>query len=457
VIIRRALALALALLVLAGCGSTPQAAPLVPITFAPGSATPQPTGSDDWPMYHRDAARTGYVAGLAAPARLTSAWQAHLDGAVYAEPLVIGDAVIAATEGDSLYALDLQTGRVRWRTNVGAPMPRSALPCGNIDPLGITGTPIYDPQTGLVYAVAEVAGPKHILVGVDVASGQVKVRRSADPPGIDPATHQERGALALAGGWVYVPYGGLLGDCGDYHGWVVAARTDGTGNLLTFEVPTTREGGIWATPGPVLDASGDLYVAVGNGAATGGAWDHTDSVLRLSPTLQLLDGFAPSAWAQDNGEDADLGSMAPVPLPGGLIFADGKSGQGYLLRADHLGGVGGQVQQLTFCDAFGGAAVSGQVAIIPCAEGLRQLRLEDGPRVAAGWQAKGNITGSPVIGGQTVYSLDSSGTLYALDLATGAVRASVRVGATSRFATPTLAHGLIFVGTLAGVTAVGAA
>jgi hypothetical protein len=456
VTIRRALPLMLALLLVAGCGSTPRATPLVPLSLTPDVATPHPVSADDWTMYHRDAARTGYVAGLPAPGRLTRAWQTTLDGAVYAEPLVIGDLVIAATEHDSLYALDRQTGQVRWHTSLGTPVPRSALPCGNIDPLGITGTPIFDPQTGLIFAVAEVAGPQHILVGVDVASGQVRVRRSADPPGADPATHQQRSALALENGWVYVPLGGLYGDCGAYHGWVVAARTDGTGALLTFRVPTEREGGIWAPPGPVLDAAGDLYIAVGNGAATSGAWDHTDSVLRLSPTLQLLDGFAPRQWAQDNAGDADLGSMAPVPLPGGLLFADGKSGQGYLLRSSHLGGVGGQVQALTFCHAYGGAAVSGAVAIIPCTEGVRELRLLDGPRVAAGWRAPGNVTGSPVIGGQTVYSLDPGGTLYALDLATGAVRVSLQVGATSRFATPTLAYGRIFVGTLAGVVAVAA-
>jgi hypothetical protein len=443
----------LALLLLAACGSTPTPAPLVPLELTPGAATPHPVGADDWTMYHRDAARTGTVAGLATPSRLTRAWRTTLDGAVYAEPLVIGDMVIAATEHDSLYALDSQTGRVRWKATLGEPMPRAALPCGNIDPLGITGTPIFDPRTGLVYAVAEVAGPAHILVGVELTSGQVRVRRSADPPGMDPATHQERGALALANGWVYVPYGGLYGDCGDYHGWVVAARTDGTGALLTYQVPTTREGGIWAPPGAVLDAQGTLYVAVGNGAATGGAWDHSDAVLRLAPSLQLLDGFAPHQWAQDNAGDADLGSMGPVLLPGGLIFADGKSGQGYLLRADHLGGVGGQAQALAFCHAYGGAAVSGATAIIPCTEGLRQLRLMDGPRVVVGWRAPGNITGSPVIGGQTVYALDPGGTLYALDLASGAVRAQVAVGGTSRFATPTLAHGRVFVGTLAGVEA----
>ena len=62
------------------------------------------------------------------------------------------------TEGDSLYALSLRTGQVQWRINVGEPVPLSELPCGNIDPLGITGTPVYDPGTGLAFAVAEVAG-----------------------------------------------------------------------------------------------------------------------------------------------------------------------------------------------------------------------------------------------------------------------------------------------------------
>jgi outer membrane protein assembly factor BamB len=276
----------------------------------------------------------------------------------------------------------------------------------------------------------------------------------ADPPGIDPRTHQQRGALALAGGRVYIPYGGLFGDCGDYHGLVVAARTDGGGALLTYQVPTAREAGIWAPPGPVLDAGGDLYVAVGNGAATGGAWDHSDAVLRLSPTLQLEDGFAPQRWPQDNATDADLGSLAPVLLPGGLVYANGKSGEGYLLRANQLGGVGGQLQTLQLCRAFGGAAVREQSVFVPCTDGLRQLQLVAGPQLAIGWHAPDQVTGSPVIGGQTVYSLDPSGTLYALAAGTGAVRATVEVGATSRFATPTLAGRRVFVGTLAGVVAV---
>ena len=436
----------------------PHAVQITPLTLPPGTATPVQVTSADWTMYHYDNARSGFVANEPDPTRLTSLWKQPLDGAVYAEPLVVGGEVIVATEHDTLYALDAQTGQIQWHTTVGTPVPLSDLPCGNIDPLGITGTPIYDPQTGLVFAVAEVQGPAHLLVGVDLKTGQIKVRRLVDPPGANPQTEQQRAALALYGSRVYIAFGGLYGDCGDYHGLVVASNTDGTGALLTYQVPTSREGAIWAPSGPVIDAQGNLYVTVGNGAATQGNWDHSDSVLRLSPTLQLEDAFAPQSWQSDNASDLDLGSLGPVLLPNGLLFAHGKSSQGYVLRADHLGGIGGQIQTLSVCPAgaYGGAAISGQLAFIPCADGLRELKLTAGTNLVPGWQAQAQVTGSPVIGGNTVYSLDpGGGTLYALNAATGSVRAAFPVGTTSRFATPTISQSSIFVGTMTGIVAVG--
>jgi outer membrane protein assembly factor BamB len=436
-----------------------QAVQITPLALTPGSATasPTPVTSADWPTYHRDGARTGYDASTADPTALSRLWAQPLDGAVYGEPLVIGGRVLVATEGDTVYALDAATGRPAWHTNLGRPVPLDDLPCGNIDPLGITGTPAYDPLTGLVFVVAEVQGPAHLLDGLDVATGQVKVRRLVDPAGSDPRVYQQRAALAVAAGEVYIAFGGLLGDCGPYRGTVVAARTDGRGQLVIYQVPTEREGGIWAPPGPVLDAQGNLYVSVGNGAATGGGWDHSDSVLKLSANLQLEDAFAPRSWPQDNASDLDLGSLGPIFLPDGLLFIQGKSNQGYLLRANHLGGVGGQLQSVPVCagGAYGGAAVVGAEAFLPCADGLREIRLGSDGNVLAGWQAPSQVTGSPVIGGTTVYSLaPSGGMLYALDAATGSVRATVAVGGTSRFATPTLYHQTVLVGTLSGVVAV---
>src|SRR5437588_5743854 len=361
------------LIVLAGCSpfssnSGAPAKPITPLTLPTRTATPTAStvSSADWTTYHRDNARTGYVADAADAHQLTAAWNRQLDGAVYAEPLVVNEHVIVATEGNSLYSLDARTGQVQWHTNFGSPVPLSTLPCGNIDPLGITGTPVYDPATNLVFAVAEVTGPAHILVGVDVNTGQLKVKRSVDTDGMDPAAHQQRAALTLANGMVYIAYGGLDGDCSDYIGRVIASRTDGQGALLAYHVPTPREGGIWATPGASVDAAGHLYVSVGNGAITQGQWDHSDSILKLSPTLQLEDGFAPTSWGPENAADADMGSQGPVLLPGNFIFAAGKSGKGYVLHANALGGGGGQIDVKDVCDSYGRGATGGSAGSSRC-------------------------------------------------------------------------------------------
>jgi outer membrane protein assembly factor BamB len=416
------------------------------------SITPN-TSSTDWTTYHANNLRTGYISSTPDAHSLSNIWNTQLDGSVYAEPLVVGNHVIVATEGDSLYALDPNTGSVQWHTNVGTPVPLSSLPCGNIDPLGITGTPVYDPATDLVFAVAEISGPAHILVGLDANTGQVKVRRLVDTDGMDPRAHQQRPALTLANGMVYFTYGGLDGDCSDYIGRVVASRTNGQGPLLVYRVPTPREGGIWATPGPSVDASGNLYVSVGNGAVTSGQWDHSDSVLKLSPTLQLIDAFAPTTWAQDNANDADLGSQGPILLPGNFIFAAGKSGNGYILNASNLGGIGGSIDEQSVCSSFGGAATVGSTIFVPCTDGLIEITVDASGHMRQGWKASGDIVGSPVVGGHTVYSF-SNGVMHALDMNSGQLVASLNVGSANRFVTPTIYGTSIFIGTNTGITAI---
>ncbi len=140
----------------------------VPAVALSALAVATTAGCDNgWWTYHRDPARSGVNAELAAAGRVGASWTTNLDGAVYAQPLVVGGTLIAATENDSLYGLDPGTGAVRWRTHVASPVSRSALPCGNIDPLGITGTPAYDPASKLVFAGRRGLGAQAFARAVD--------------------------------------------------------------------------------------------------------------------------------------------------------------------------------------------------------------------------------------------------------------------------------------------------
>jgi hypothetical protein len=448
---RRSLA---AVALVAACSSGPAVPTSTPTSLSPSAATstraPAAAEANDWTTYGGDAQRTSTVAGPD-PSGATVAWKAALDGRVYGSPLVVGGRVIAATEGGSLYALDLRTGRVRWRRHLAAPLPGSALPCGNIDPIGFTGTPVYDPRTGLVFAVATESGVRHVLYGVRATTGAVGLTRAVDVHGMDPTTHLQRAALLLSGATVYIAYGGNYGDCGQYQGRVVAAPTSGSGPLRSFTVPTRREAGIWGASGPALLGT-DVLVTTGNGASTGGTWDHSDSVLRLSATLGLKDGFAPKSWAKENSDDADLGSMGPLLLTGGRrVLTAGKGGNAFLLDVDHLGGVGGQLSVLGGCRAYGGGAVTTDGALLPCEGGLMRVTTA-GDQVRKVWQA--DVIGSPLVVGTTAWVVDQAGKATGLDAATGTRRVQLDVGAATRFAKPAYSGGVLLLPTEAGVTAV---
>ena len=363
-------------------GSAPAARTLTP---APGGGA-HPAAA--WPTYGRDAARSDVAAGVATPGPLTVSWQAHLDGAVYGQPLLVGTMVIAATENDSIYGLDQATGRVIWRRHVGTPVPLADLPCGNIDPLGITGTPVYNPASGLVYAVAETSGYHHVLVGVSVRDGSVQVERDIPAPDGQPRYDQQRPGLTITAGRVYVAFGGLYGDCGPYRGSVVGIPLSGAGPLISYVVPTPREGAVWGTAGPVTGPDGTMYVSVGNGEETGTSFDDSDSVTALSPELRRTGIFAPSTWADDNAHDLDLGSTQPALLPSGMLLEDGKRGTAYLVDSAHLGGVGGQVAQAQVCEAYGGTAVAGSVVYEPCAQGGLAAVSTAGSRSGCGGAAR---------------------------------------------------------------------
>ena len=412
------------------------------------------TTAASWPVDHGDGLRSGYAPTATPFTGLTVALRKTLDGAVYASPIVIGNTVVVATEHNTVYALDATTGAQRWGRHLRTPVPLSALPCGNIDPLGITGTPAYDAGTGRVFLVTEAieGGVHHEIFGLDLSTGAVEVNRRIEVPGTTAAAQQQRGALAVGGGNVYVAFGGLAGDCGNYRGAVVSLKASGAFGATTYVVPTAREGGIWAPGGPVVGPDGTVYVAVGNGASTSGAYDGSDSITRLRPDMRRLDYFAPTTWAQDNAVDADLGSLTPAWTSSGYLLQAGKSGIGYTVRPGRLGGIGGQVRKATLCRAFGVSAATGSSVYLPCTTGVSRVDVfTDGSWIRR-WTASG-VAGSPVVGPGAIYAL-GNGFMYALNGRTGAQLAQVVVGTTNRFATPALAGNRLYVGTLTGLVVV---
>lgn len=434
---------------LAGCGSAASsgsAASTAGSGSDPGAA-PTLTSADEWLTFGHAPSRVGAVANGPAPATARRRWKSpSLDGQVYAQPLVAGGLVIAATEGDTVYALRPGDGSIAWQRNLGRPVDGGSLPCGNIDPSGITGTPVVDTSTGTIYVVAFSRPAHHDLVALDLATGAERWRRVIDPPGLSATVEQERGALTIGHGRVYVPFGGLFGDCGPYKGAVVSSAVDGKGPLATWTVPADREGGIWAPAGPATDPSGDLLVSTGN-TEPAGTFNEGNAVVRLTPDLNLVDDFAPSDFAHLSQQDLDLGSIAPLPVADGLVFVAGKDGNGYLLDGGHLGHAGGQVFAGRVCSggAFGGAAWNPPNLVVGCSNGVVGLRVS-GRRFEVAWTQPGGTGGAPAIAAGTAWVAQRRGHLLALDPSTGAVRADLSLGTgLVGFPSPSVTSSLVFV------------
>ena len=424
----------------------------------------------DWPTYHHDNFRGGsdpYSATFTGP--LNPRWTSvALGGRIYAEPLLVGNVLIVADLSDTITALDAGTGAMVWQRNVGTPVtiPSSGFGCGNVSPDGIIGTPVVDPVAGIVYAVALEQPANYYLVGLDLQTGTPRFPQvGIAPTGFDPHLQQQRGALTLANGTVYVPFGGFIGDCGNYHGWVVGVPATGSGTQVFFNDNNGhgRAAGFWASGGGSADASGNLYYTSGNGFNTT-TFDNGETIFKLSPTLALVDWWAPAEWSWMNSNDTDLGSIGPgiVGAANDLVFQTGKSGWGYVvstnLSASGTVHFGGELFSGKVCNAattattahdqvFGGLAYRDPYIYVPCPEGIKALQLAAGPSFSIAWSSSSFHAGPPIVAGGVVWAMDTTnGSLFGLSATTGATLFHVaNIGQMTRFTTPTAGQGRIYV------------
>src|ERR1051326_317531 len=197
-----------------------------------------------------------------------------ISGNVYAQPLYIeggpnGPMIIAVTESNNVYALNATTGTVIWQRTLGSPVPLSELFCGNIDPVGITGTPVVDVASRSLFldALIEGTSKKHFIYSLNVDTGvtnagwPVDVNATATYNGMtfNSLIQEDRGALALVNGIVYASYSGYVGDCQSYHGWVVGVNISNSSSVGAWAT-TAVGGGIWGHGGVASDGTNMFVV-----------------------------------------------------------------------------------------------------------------------------------------------------------------------------------------------------
>jgi len=388
-------------------------------------------------QHHNHLSRDGlyidpaFTTALAAGLTRYLAFDGSITGDVYAQPLYIeggprGRAVvIAVTESNYVFALDAVSGRVVWETNVAPPVAANALPCGNLSPFGISGTPVVDLPSRALFFNAITQNPvnstvEHLIFSLNVDTGiinpgwPVNVNSNAvfGTTKFSSLTQGERGALTVIGSNLYVPYGGLWGDCGTYYGWVVGVPLNSPSNVMAWAT-TAKGGGIWAVGGVASDGA-DPFAATGNTFGVT-SWGGGEAIVHLSPSLALTNGtthyWAPTNWHSLDTNDLDLGGSGPllVTVPGAapsnLVVALGKDGNAYLLNRTNLGGISVPLAKLNVAGssiiqaAAAYQTAKGTYVVFANANNLHALRIgaSNPPTISNAWSAAENGRGSPFV------------------------------------------------------------
>ncbi len=314
-----------------------------------------------------------------------------LDGYSYGQPLYVANVAIpsqgthnvvyAATMNDSVYAFDADgnsgsDSQPLWQVNFTNPalgittVPTSDLNC--TDPIttqvGIMSTPVIDTSSNTIYVVARTLenGAYYFrLHALDIATGAEKfggpVAIQASEPGtgsgssggmiaFDPQLENQRAALLLQNGLVYISWGSLC-DYGKYHGWMMAYDASTLAQTAVWlTTPNGKEGAIWqAGNGPAGDSSYNTFIAVANGAfdadADGG--DYGQSIVKVGPpddgSFPILDYFTTYDALTYNLTDLDIGSSGLTLLPDQngpyphLLVQGDKAGDLFLVNRDEMG------------------------------------------------------------------------------------------------------------------------
>jgi hypothetical protein len=312
-----------------------------------------------------------------------------VDGRVDAQPLYLSalsaaggtfNTVFVATEHDSVYAFDSDSGAILWQVSLlgAGEMPSDSRGCNQVTPeIGITSTPVIDRTAGAhgtLYVVAmSIDGNSNyhqrlhaldVATGAELLSGPVEIS-AAFPVGgtatssFDAKSYEERAALLLSNGTIYTSWTSHC-DIAPYGGWIIsyAQSSLGRNGVLNIAANSSAGPAIWmAGGGPAVDSSGNIYLLSANGAfettldANGfpSSRDYGNSFLKISNAaagLNVLDYFTMSNEVAESNADRDLGSGGELLLPDmtdstntvrHLMVGAGKDGNIYVVDRDAMG------------------------------------------------------------------------------------------------------------------------
>jgi uncharacterized protein (TIGR03437 family) len=474
--------------------------------------------------YQYDNTRAGAnkIETLLTPANVNSSqfgklFSQSVDGYIYGQPLYFAgvpipgkgthNVVYAATEHDSVYAFDADSNmaplwQVSFLSSGVTSVPASDTGCSQIAPeIGITSTPVIDPQSGTIYLVAmtkESGGYVQRLHALDITTGAERpespVVIQASVPGtgeggttlvFKPEAYKQRPGLLLLNGVLYTLWSSHC-DLGTYHGWIIGYDAQSLQQVTVFnDTPNGTEASFWmGGAAPAVDAAGNMYVVAANGSTDtpSGGSDLGESYVRLTTSggLALADYFTPFNYQELNQNDLDTGSSG-VALLGDeagssahphLMAGAGKEGRIYLLDRDNLGGFNASsdseiVQSFTgeINGLFGNPAYFNYMLYF-CGSGdqLKAFPVSNA-QMATSPQSQSPSTFAfpgcvPTISANgtsngIVWAIDPAGLLHAYDATNvgnefyNSNQNSARdaLGSAVRFSVPTVANGKVYAGT----------
>jgi hypothetical protein len=376
--------------------------------------------------YHYDTYRTGWnnTETALTPANVSSSsfgllHNVALDDQVDSQPLVVPgvtitagsnqglhDVVYVATEGNTIYAIDVHSGAVLLNPNFGSPV-QYPLGCNNNGPnVGINSTPVIDPSSSTLYVIIytqDASGPAYRVHALDLGSLTDKVTPqmvSASHTLSDGTTfnfnatyQRQRPGLLLANGNVYAGFGSFCDFRADVsRGWLLGWNTGSLTPLPANRLNDLQDSSpdrfflssIWMSGyGPAADDSGNILFVTGNSDPSGTTYDGVsniqESVVKVSSDLTtVLDLFTPSNQGSLDQGDADFGSGGLLVLPDQpgskphLAVAAGKVGTMYLMNEDDLGGYSTTKNNVIASYAVGGCWC-GQSYFVDPTDGLARV------------------------------------------------------------------------------------